>query len=74
MSLFSGTRLTDRDIDVGTQKRVKDIVRRLWVAQIDPDDASRQLIDLIVRSANAKTRVQARDTKESEDVTKQSAG
>ena len=64
MSLFSGTRLTLQDIDVGTQRRVKDLVKKLWLAHIDPDDCARQLTDLIVRASNAKTRVIARDTKE----------
>lgn len=64
MSLFSGTRLTDRDVEVQTQKRIRDLVRKLWEGRIGPDDASRQLIDLIGRSANAKTRVMARDEKE----------
>lgn len=61
MSLFSGTRLTDRDIDATVQKRVRVVVQRLWTAQIDPEDAIRQLVDLIVRSANAKTRAQSRE-------------
>ena len=61
MSLFSGTRLTDRDIDATVQKRVRVIVRGLWEGRIGPDDASRQLVDLIVRSANAKTRASSRE-------------
>lgn len=61
MSLFSGTRLTDRDVEVQTQKRIHQIVNRLWLGQIDPDDAKRQLVDLLVRAVNAKTRVMARE-------------
>ena len=61
MSFMTGTRLTDRDIDTAIQKRVRAIVRRLWTGQVDPEDVIRQLVDLIVRSANAKTRVMHRE-------------
>lgn len=57
MSLFSGTRLTDRDVEVQTQKRVRVIVQGLWEGRIGPDDGIRQLTDLIVRSANALQRI-----------------
>ena len=61
MSLFSGTRVTDRDIETGIQKRVRAIVLQLWTGRIDPTDANRQLVDLLVRAVNAMTRVQARE-------------
>ena len=41
MSLFSGTRLTDKDIDVQTQKRIRSIVQRLWHGTIQPEDSIR---------------------------------
>jgi len=61
VSLFSGTRVTDRDIETGIQKRVRAIVLQLWTGRIDPTDANRQLVDLLVRAVNAMTRVQARE-------------
>jgi hypothetical protein len=56
MSLFSGARLTDRNVEVGVQKRVREIVMRLSNGAIDPPDANRLLVDLIVREANALAR------------------
>lgn len=72
MSLFSGTRITDRDVDAQTQQRIRLLVQKLWEGRIGPDDAARQFIDLIGRSAHALARAQSREG--AEDVTKQSAG
>ncbi len=58
MGLYSGTKLTDTDVDRETQQRIKQIVRRLVNSEIEPPDATRQLIDLIVRASNRKTRTQ----------------
>ncbi len=57
MSLFSGTRLTDRDIDHQTQKRIRLIVKRFGNGEIDEPDANRQLIDLLVKALNAKAQI-----------------
>lgn len=67
MSLFSGTKLTDRDIDSQTQQRVRLIIKRLMNGEFDPPDAIRQLTDLIVRASNARTRTpQGREQGESD--------
>ncbi len=57
MSLFSGTKLTDRDIDAKVQKQVRQIVIDLHNGRLDGPDAVRQLTDLIVRTANTMTRL-----------------
>jgi len=56
MSLFSGTRLTERNVENTIHERVKAIVLRLVENQIDHADAIRQLEDLLIRAVNAKTR------------------
>lgn len=64
VSLFSGTRLTDRDIDRQIHGRVQKIVHGLWEGRIDPPDACRQLVELIVRASDARTRHHRRAEKE----------
>jgi hypothetical protein len=61
VSIFTGTRTTDRDIEMGIQRGVRKIVLRLTNGEIDPPDATRQLIDLLVRAVNAKTRLLGRE-------------
>jgi hypothetical protein len=61
VSLFSGTRLTDRDIDVAIHRKVKTIVMRVVTYTIDEADAVRQLEDLIIKAVNAKTRTMNRE-------------
>lgn len=63
MGLFSGTKLTTADVEQETHARIKQIVRRLSNGEIDPPDAVQQLTDLIIRSAQAMTRVLAREEK-----------
>ncbi len=64
MGLYSGMNLTDTDVDRETQQRIKQIVRRLMNGEIDPPDGERQLIDLIVRASNRKTRTLGREGEE----------
>lgn len=66
MSFLTGTRVTDRDIEMAIQKRVRQIVRRLSNGEIDPPDAIRQLVDLLVRAINVKTRLERRGEVNSE--------
>lgn len=61
MSLFSGTRITDKDIDSGIQRTVRAIVRDLWEGRIDPLLANRKLIDLIVKASNRRARLEGRE-------------
>lgn len=61
MSLFSGTRLTDRNVSTTVQKQVRKIVMELYIGKVDPPDAIRQLTDLLVRAANAMAGIQARE-------------
>ena len=61
MSFLTGTKVTDKDIDAGIQKRVRLIVTRLSNYEIDPPDAIRQLTDLIVKATNTRTRTQGRE-------------
>ncbi len=61
VSSFSGTRLSQRDIEVVVHGQIKKIVNLLWIAQIDPEHAIRKLTDLFVRAGKAQMRVQARE-------------
>ena len=61
VSLFSGTRLTERNVETTIDKQVHLIVRRLVNSEIEPIDARRQLTDLLVRAANAMAGIKARE-------------
>lgn len=64
MSLFSGTKITDRDIVRGIDTQVRKLVRRFSDGLIDEPDCARQLVDLLVRAVNANTRRVSRDTEQ----------
>ena len=56
MALFSGTRLTDRNVEVAIHNQVRRIVTRFVQQEIDEADTVRQLTDLFVKAVNAMTR------------------
>jgi len=56
VSFLTGQRVTDRDVEMGIQRSVRLIVKRLSNGEIDPPDANRQLVDLIVKVVNTMTR------------------
>lgn len=59
MGFLSGARVTDRDVEVKVQQRIRLIVKRLAQGEIDPPDASRQLIDVIGTAVTTMTRLKA---------------
>jgi hypothetical protein len=62
VALFSGTRLTDRNVEVSIHRQVRRIVTRFVQHEIDEADAVRQLTDLFVKAVKAMTR--AHDARE----------
>ncbi len=64
MALFSGTRLTDRNVEVAIHNQVRRIVTRFVQHQIDEADCCRQLEDLFVKAVNAMTRIQEPSARE----------
>jgi hypothetical protein len=56
VSLFSGTHLTERNIEVALHQAIKSVVMRLMRNQIDEADATEQLEQLIFRAVNARAR------------------
>jgi hypothetical protein len=51
---------TREEVDKAALGRIKTVVRQVWEGQVDPPDAVRQLSDLIHKTADAYTRVDAR--------------
>ena len=58
MSLFSGQRLTERNIEHGVHEAIKRIVNKLHDRQIDPPVAIDLLYQLVMKTAKAMTRTQ----------------